>query len=82
MPVNPDKILKKLPEGWECKKKRQKAGKYEDYIDVYFVKKDKAGKAISKITGETKENKFIKAYKENQDKFDFIYGSEPRNVTP
>ena len=34
------------------------------------MKKDKAGKFIFRITGETKANKFIKAYKENQEEFE------------
>ena len=70
MTVDAEKILKKFPEGWVLDKKvRKKGGKFPDYTDVYFVKKNKEGKVLYRITGAKKAEKFLEAYKENGSEF-------------
>ena len=58
-----------MPDGWDYKENTRSKGKFTGAKDKHFLKKDKNGKTLMKITGFKKTEKFLKYYQENGDEY-------------
>ena len=69
MSYNYEEILEKMPDGWDYMENTRSKEKITGAKDKYFLKKDKNGKTLMKITGFKKIEQFLKHYQENGDAY-------------